>query len=113
MIELVRYSQDVPVELGEAISYLVLRQGTKEFRVRVPDQTIRDLVTELTVKVSSVQEGNDVLGGPHIGEGPSYGRRKPYPDESRDNDLGAQDSYPGHVAEPFPDDEDEEGVAQL
>jgi len=113
MIELIRYSQDVPIEMGEAISYLVLRQGTREFRIRVTEDTIKDLVMELTVKVGNVQEEDGMPGDHRVDEERPYGRRKPYPDGSRDNEVGSQDSYPSHVAGAFPEDEDEEGVAQL
>lgn len=48
-VELVRYSQDVDInDPSKATSFLVLRtKEGREFRIRVGDETIRDLVIEL------------------------------------------------------------------
>lgn len=74
-IELIRYSQDVSVDNRDVTSFLVFRKnGGDEFRVRVSDETIKDLVLKLgedeapiskdkpTIRVSDdVMVGNDEL----------------------------------------------------
>lgn len=49
MIELISYSQDVPVsgDTSQAVNYLVFRLEGETFRVRVGMDTIRDLVTAI------------------------------------------------------------------
>lgn len=60
MIELVSYSQDVPVsgDTSKAVNYLVFRLEGNTFRVRVGLDTIRDLVTAIdgSPKQASSQE---------------------------------------------------------
>lgn len=55
-VELIRYSQDVDInDPSKATSFLVLRtKEGREFRVRVTDETIRDLVLELDQAKPSV-----------------------------------------------------------
>lgn len=49
MIELISYSQDVPVsgDTSQAVNYLVFRLEGNTFRVRVGMDTIKDLVTAI------------------------------------------------------------------
>ena len=60
MIELIRYSQDVPVNGngGEALSFLVFSCKGKEFRVRVVEQTISDIVQFLET-LSNIEEPHE------------------------------------------------------
>lgn len=107
MIKLVRYSQDVPVELGDPISYLVFDQEGKEFRVSVPAQTIKDLVIQLTVpqRPSMVVDEED----PPVTDDDF----DPYVTETRKAPSAPHQTMPMSNSMLGVEEDEDEGVAQL